>query len=204
MCLFPHTNLSSPKENVWVQYGWSFILNRVIVLYKNNYIDTEHDVTSTFVKKVFSSWDFTITERKAANIKHRSIYNELTELLQELQCEDIDEHLCTRIVWFTVKLGFWALIIGFLALMGWAMYFMLYEDIPSSVEGSGMHLLVYPLIVTVIMIIVPALFEGLVNIEGYKIPRHRLYVTLIRTIMLMLTVLSVLVGFWYLQERKQE
>lgn len=67
-----------------------------------------------------------------------------------------------------------------------------------------MHLLVYPLIVTVIMIIVPALFEGLVNIEGYKIPRHRLYVTLIRTIMLMLTVLSVLVGFWYLQERKQE
>lgn len=180
------------------------ILHRVIVLYKNNYIDTEHDVTSTFVKKVFSSWDFTITERKAANIKHRSIYNELTELLQELQCEDIDEHLCTRIVWFTVKLGFWALIIGFLALMGWAMYFMLYEDIPSSVEGSGMHLLVYPLIVTVIMIIVPALFEGLVNIEGYKIPRHRLYVTLIRTIMLMLTVLSVLVGFWYLQERKQE
>ncbi|XP_047493059.1 transmembrane channel-like protein 7 isoform X1 [Penaeus chinensis] len=180
------------------------ILHRVIVLYKNNYIDTEHDVTSTFVKKVFSSWDFTITERKAANIKHRSIYNELTELLQELQCEDSDEDLCTRSVWFAVKLGFWALIIGFLALMGWAMYIMLNEDISSSVEGSGMHLLVYPLIVTVIMIIVPALFEGLVNIEGYKIPRHRLYVTLIRTIMLMLTVLSVLVGFWYLQERTQE
>lgn len=52
-------------------------LHRVIVLYKNNYIDAEHDMSATFVKKVFSSWDFSITEKKAANIKHRSIYNEL-------------------------------------------------------------------------------------------------------------------------------
>lgn len=50
---------------------------RVTVLYKNNYVDTEHDVSISFVKKIFSSWDFSITESKAASIKHRSIYSEL-------------------------------------------------------------------------------------------------------------------------------
>lgn len=52
-------------------------LTRVIVLYKNNDIDIEHDMSASFVRKVFSSWDFSITERKAASIKHKSIYNEL-------------------------------------------------------------------------------------------------------------------------------
>ena len=50
------------------------------MLYKNNDIDIEHDMSASFVRKVFSSWDFSVTERKAADIKHKSIYNELKVL----------------------------------------------------------------------------------------------------------------------------
>lgn len=62
----------------WHSHSWmSSCLTRVIVLYKNNDIDIEHDMSASFVRKVFSSWDFSITEKKAANIKHKSIFNEL-------------------------------------------------------------------------------------------------------------------------------
>ncbi|XP_068247094.1 transmembrane channel-like protein 7 isoform X2 [Palaemon carinicauda] len=181
------------------------ILHRVIVLYKNNYIDTVHDMSSTFIKKVFSSWDFTITEKKAASIKHRSIYNELTELLQEYLNEEIRESFVTRLMALCVKLVFWAIVCGFLSVLGWAMYLLLSSKISEDVAestSSDLSLLIYPLIVTLIMIIVPVAFEGLVNIEGYRSPRHKLYVTLIRTILLELTILGVLIGFWYTPHEK--
>lgn len=183
------------------------ILHRVIVLYKNNYIDTVHDMASTFIKKVFSSWDFTITEKKAASIKHRSIYNELTELLQEYLNEEIRESFCTRLMALCVKLVFWVIVCGFLAVLGWAMYLMLASKINEDVAentSSDLSLLIYPLIVTLIMVIVPVAFEGLVNIEGYKSPRHKLYVTLVRTIILELTILGVLIGFWYTLEQNSD
>lgn len=46
-------------------------------MYRENFIDTEADVNVTFVEKVFSAWDFTITEEKSAAIKKRNIFNEL-------------------------------------------------------------------------------------------------------------------------------
>nr|XP_045612104.1 transmembrane channel-like protein 7 isoform X2 [Procambarus clarkii] len=179
------------------------ILHRVIVLYKNNYIDVEHDMSTAFERKVFSAWDFSITEKKAANIKHRSIYNELKELLQEFMNEEQDEGFWSKLAVKCVKLFFWVLVLILLGLLGWGTYAMLKsgidKDIGNKTDSSGFGLLVYPLIVTCIIIIVPALFGVIVKLEGYTTPRHRLYVTLIRTILLELTVLGVLVGFWYMQ-----
>ncbi|XP_053655423.1 transmembrane channel-like protein 7 isoform X2 [Cherax quadricarinatus] len=178
------------------------ILHRVIVLYKNNYIDVEHDMSASFVKKVFSSWDFSITEKKAATIKHRSIYNELKELLQEFLSEEQEEGWLRQLAGWCIKLLFWAIVLVSLGLLGWAMYAMLKsgidKDIITKTDSSGFGPLVYPLIVTCIIIIVPWVFGIIVKVEGYRIPRHRLYVTLIRTILLELTVLGVLVGFWYM------
>lgn len=179
------------------------ILHRVIVLYKNNYIDAEHDMSATFVKKVFSSWDFSITEKKAANIKHKSIYNELKELLQEFLNEEQEEGYLKKLREWCVKLVFWIIILISLGLLGWAMYLMLQNGINQNIiedtANSGFGQLVYPLIVTCIIIFIPSVFAVLVKLEGYRIPRHRLYVTLIRTILLELTILGVLVGFWYMQ-----
>ncbi|RXG52933.1 Transmembrane channel-like protein 5 [Armadillidium vulgare] len=53
------------------------LLCRILKMYRENFIDTEADVNVTFVEKVFSAWDFTITEEKSAAIKKRNIFNEL-------------------------------------------------------------------------------------------------------------------------------
>ncbi|XP_042203710.1 transmembrane channel-like protein 5 isoform X1 [Homarus americanus] len=174
------------------------IRHRVNALYKNNYIDIEHDVSATFVRKVFSSWDFSITERKAAKLKHRSIYNELKELLQEFLNEELEEDFWSKVIGWSVKFVFWVIILTLLGLLGWATYLMLDSDINKDI-GNGFNLLVYPLIVTCIIMFVPSVFGLIVKFEGYKIQRHRIYVTLMRTILLELTVLGVLVGFWFMQ-----
>lgn len=174
------------------------ILRRVIVLYKNNDIDIEHDMSASFVRKVFSSWDFSITEKKAANIKHKSIFNELKEILQEYLSEEQEEEWRGRLLGWLVKVVFWTLVLGLLALLGWATYAMLDLDFLRD-NDSSLGLLLYPLIVTCVILIIPLVFTQVVNLEGYKTPRTRLYVTIVRTILLELTVLGVLVGTWYVQ-----
>lgn len=174
------------------------ILRRVVVLYKNNDIDIEHDMSASFVRKVFSSWDFSITERKAADIKHKSIYSELKEILQEYLSEEQEEDWKQRAKGWLVKVVFWVVVLAFMAALGWATHAMLDLDILRNTKSSA-GLLLYPLIVTGIILFIPLVFTQVVRMEGYSTPRTRLYVTLIRTILLELTVLGVLVGTWYTQ-----
>lgn len=174
------------------------ILRRVVVLYKNNDIDIEHDMSASFVKKVFSSWDFSITEKKAGDIKHKSIYNELKEILQEYLSVEQEEDWRQRMKGWLVKVAFWTLVLVCLALLGWGTSAMLDLDILHDNESS-FGLLLYPLIVTCIVLVIPLVFTQVVSLEGYRKPRTRLYVTLVRTILLELTVLGVLVGTWYTQ-----
>ncbi|XP_076061142.1 transmembrane channel-like protein 7 isoform X1 [Oratosquilla oratoria] len=193
------------------------ILRRVTQLYRQNYIDTEHDMSTSFMKKVFCAWDFNITSEKAAAIKHKGIYSELVELLQEFGHEEEEESKWKRLGSFIVKTFFWIIICGALVLVGWLIYELLEEGLKESLENqmnlpgdtyfeSSLSLMVYPVIVTAIIIIIPIIFELVVKIEGYKNPRIKLYVTLIRTILLELLVLGVLIFFWYKQSpglRKQ-
>uniref|UniRef100_A0A0P4W4G5 TMC domain-containing protein n=1 Tax=Scylla olivacea TaxID=85551 RepID=A0A0P4W4G5_SCYOL len=198
-----HQHYSMPKAYFLVIFVLFIIylvviLRRVVVLYKNNDIDIEHDMSASFVRKVFSSWDFSITERKAADIKHKSIYSELKEILQEYLSEEQEEDWLQRAKGWLVKVVVWTLVLAFLALLGWATYAMLDLDILHNTKSSA-GLLLYPLIVTCIILVIPLVFTQVVRVEGYSTPRTRLYVTLIRTILLELTVLGVLVGTWYTQ-----
>lgn len=201
--LAAHQHYSMPKAYFLVIFVLFIIylvviLHRVVVLYKNNDIDIEHDMSASFVRKVFSSWDFSITERKAADIKHKSIYSELKEILQEYLSEEQEEDWLQRAKGWLVKVVFWTLVLAFLALLGWATYAMLDLDILHNTKSSA-GLLLYPLIVTCIILVIPLVFTQVVRVEGYSTPRTRLYVTLVRTILLKLTVLGVLVGTWYTQ-----
>ena len=63
--------------------------------------------------------------------------------------------------------------------------------------SSSLELLVYPLIVTSIMAIVPVVFEAIGRFEKYKNARHELYSTLIRVTLLQMTIMVVLASFWY-------
>ncbi|CAL4111664.1 unnamed protein product, partial [Meganyctiphanes norvegica] len=167
------------------------ILHRVIKLYKTNYIDTTHEMSGNFVKLVLFAWDFNITNQKAANIRHNSIYNQLSELLCEQQLVEEEISLVHWLMSFVWKATCWVILLTLLGLIGWFMHWLVTESLSNETEES---LLAYPLIVTAIMFVVPIAFEFIVTLEHYKIPRHNLYATLIRTILLELVILGVLIG----------
>ncbi|CAL4120848.1 unnamed protein product, partial [Meganyctiphanes norvegica] len=167
------------------------ILHRVIQLYKVNYIDATQEMSGNFVKLVFCAWDFNISNQKGANIRHKSIYNQLSELLCEQQIEEEEMSLVQRVMSFGWKATCWLVLLTLLGLIGWFMQWLVTKSLSNKIEGS---LLVYPLIVTAIMLVVPMAFEFIVRLEHYKNPRHNLYATLIRTILLELVILGVLIG----------
>lgn len=51
--------------------------------YRRSFIETSGGVHNIFAHKIFCSWDFGISNKKSANLKHQTIFNELQETLNE-------------------------------------------------------------------------------------------------------------------------
>ncbi|KAF2360625.1 TMC protein [Trinorchestia longiramus] len=183
------------------------IARRVIKLYKEHAMSNVGDeVGTTMATVVFSLWDYGITEEKAAHIKHSSIYNELKVTVQELQERQQQEtwkqwaqrRLLQGVCWFVV--------LGFMALLSWFVYELLenilqqfYEQqLESKSYASEVGtLLVFPVIVSAVLLLLPLSLEYFVKLECYSSTRIEVAVTLIRTTLLELLVLAVLLSFWF-------
>lgn len=51
--------------------------------YRRSFIETSGGVQNIFAHKIFCSWDFGISNKKSADLKHQTIFNELQETLNE-------------------------------------------------------------------------------------------------------------------------
>lgn len=51
--------------------------------YRRSFIETSGGVQNIFAHKIFCSWDFGISNKKAALLKHQAIFNDLQETLNE-------------------------------------------------------------------------------------------------------------------------
>lgn len=52
--------------------------------YRASFIETSGGMKNMFAHKIFCSWDYGISNRKAAQLKHSTIFNELIECLQDI------------------------------------------------------------------------------------------------------------------------
>ncbi|PSN57177.1 hypothetical protein C0J52_01475 [Blattella germanica] len=59
--------------------------------YRKTFIETTGDLKNVFAHKVFCGWDFSIATSEAAVLKSKSVYNEMTELLEDLNREDDEQ-----------------------------------------------------------------------------------------------------------------
>lgn len=53
------------------------------ISYRKSFIETSGSAKNVFANKIFCGWDFGIATKQAAELKSRSIYMELKELLDE-------------------------------------------------------------------------------------------------------------------------
>ncbi|XP_064610640.1 transmembrane channel-like protein 5 isoform X2 [Liolophura sinensis] len=165
--------------------------------YRENYIDGSGELGLYMATKVFGGWDCGITSLDAAELKHRSLFNEFQEYLSGFAPSQV-RSLSDRFKWFFLRLLSNLIVLGLIAGAAYLVYYLsqseqLENDIPFL---SDMAL---PLTISAMLVIIPFAFSVIGNLERYVVPKTELYFTMVRTMLLKAVILGVLVYFWFNQ-----
>lgn len=155
--------------------------------YRKTFIETTGDLKNVFAHKVFCGWDFSIATNEAAALKSKSIYNELTELLEDRKKDDDDLSFRKKFVVFVLRVFVNVFVLVTLAGTGVLVWMLLRERSAA---------LAMPVIITIIIMVGPILFTYLARQEMYTNPRNALFVTLVRTFLMEGVVVGVVIAFW--------
>ncbi|KAG7303051.1 hypothetical protein JYU34_013070 [Plutella xylostella] len=158
--------------------------------YRQTFIVTGGGVRNVFANKVFSGWDCSVATEQAARLNHRSIYNELKELLVDVNKPVIVMTFLTKLWRYTVNTAVSLIVLALIGSIGYGTWSLLSLEVehyywPIAVSG----------IVTAIVTVCPLLFSAVVRLEYYS-ARTALYVTLARTCLLDFGTLFLIFYFW--------
>ncbi|XP_052761311.1 transmembrane channel-like protein 5 isoform X2 [Mya arenaria] len=164
--------------------------------YKKNYIEGSGAFDFYYVSRVFCGWDYGITAKDSATLKHKGVYNELKEYLSGVKLDEDEELLGTRCKWFFIRLTTNFLV---LAMIGGAAYLIFYISVEQSiaVDIPILSEMAMPLCVSGVNLILPFVFSLIARLEMYKKPKNELYINMGRTMLLKAVTLGVLVYFWF-------
>lgn len=186
--------------------------------YRSSFIETAVGaMPNLYAQKLFSAWDFSITSQKAAHLKHHHIYNELREVLADIQQPQPAigrwqlagrwtlqalAHGCVAAVLAAVGYGLWQLLqlidaersqrsrLSSMYVAVAACGTLAVLQVSGHVDGSflGNYCMLWSP--------VQALFATLARWERYRSGRARLHMTLLRCYVLELVLGGVLLVFW--------
>ncbi|XP_019614772.1 PREDICTED: transmembrane channel-like protein 5 [Branchiostoma belcheri] len=182
------------------------LVHRMSSSFRTNYVEASF-VKSQFVAKIFTSWDFGITEKEAAKLRHKSVYTEIVELLaethkqaQELtggqRCCRVMTRICTWLLYFAMLGGSCYLVFFIADRLNTTIIQAISDNLAAGSATDALRLLAMPLCISAINFLLPFAFSILGSIEKYKYPRHELYISIFRTILLKWAILVVLLWFW--------
>ncbi|WAQ97179.1 TMC7-like protein [Mya arenaria] len=191
---------------VGVGYILSFIL-----LVKNSAKGMKQSVLTSvsgsgvnmYCDKVFGAWDFCISQQKTAQLKHKSIRQEIMNELeyQRLQWKKDSRTTREKLKLYTIRFLVNVLVIAILSGALYLIYFTNQKLVELQHKGdldSSVLLIVQYLpsiTITLLSVIVPIIFNKLVIAEDYM-PAFAIRITLIRTVLLRLSSLAMLFACW--------
>ncbi|XP_078346103.1 transmembrane channel-like protein 7 isoform X1 [Oculina patagonica] len=193
-------NIDGLEYNMPLAYlcvGGGYLLLCLVMLvysmansYRENYIYSG-DEFSFYISKAFCSWDYGITDKSAALLKQKSIFNELQEAIAE-QSYSVERTLSEKcnIYWLRILTNFTVL-----ALMAGATYLIQFSASLSlsSDTDDVVKKLVLPLVVSGINLVLPMAFRIIASLERYRSPRTTINVNLARTTLMMLTTVIMVI-----------
>ncbi|NXS72321.1 TMC6 protein, partial [Pandion haliaetus] len=156
--------------------------------------------TGDLAVKVFCAWDFKVTQRRSVKLQCENICMQLKELLAEQRSHSRSLSLCQRLRHSAVLLLAWALSLG--TVLGCVLvvhYFS--EHMHAVTRGSGERqqeaiLLVLPLVVSLLNVLMPHLYNLLATWEKQDSPVAQVYVAICRNLILKMVVLGLLCYQW--------
>lgn len=190
--------------------GAAFFITCIILVYsmsksfgRSFRIDKSHSILAM---KVFCSWDFKVIKKTSVKLLSENICTRIKELLAEINHKKVKNTRCQRLWRVTVHGLAWAICIGSTTGCAFGIYFFseyMHKNLeqlsrivnknPVQTEAS---MLALPVLVSVINLLVPGLFNAAAWMEDYNSPSVRTYVAISRNLMLKMSVLGVLCYHW--------
>ncbi|XP_076001693.1 transmembrane channel-like protein 6b [Genypterus blacodes] len=193
--------------------GMSFFITCLILVYSfstsfgQSFRIKSDNILAT---KVFCSWDFRVIKKTSIKLMSENICTQLKELLTEVNLKKAKESMSLNVWRLTVHGLAWTICVGstagcLLAIYYFANYMLQdrEQDLQSRSGGVPQNplleeakLLALPVVVSVINLLLPALFNAAAWMEDYYSPTVRTYVAIARNLMLKVSVLVVLSYHW--------
>ncbi|XP_051490968.1 transmembrane channel-like protein 6 isoform X2 [Apus apus] len=188
--------------------GVSFLVTCVLLVYSMyRSFGESYRVGSTgdLAVKVFCAWDFKVMQRRSVKLQCENICTQLKELLAEQRSRSRRRSLCQRLGHGTVLLLAWALSLStVLGCMLAVHYFSEHMHLVqqnqqawgSSQQQQEAILLVLPLVVSLLNVLMPHLYNLLAMWEKQDSPAVQVYVAICRNLILKMAVLGLLCYQW--------
>uniref|UniRef100_A0A2K5VUV8 Transmembrane channel-like protein n=1 Tax=Macaca fascicularis TaxID=9541 RepID=A0A2K5VUV8_MACFA len=178
-----------------------WIVKRSVEGFKINLIRSEEHFQS-YCNKIFAGWDFCITNRSMADLKHSSLRYELRADLEE---ERIRQKIAERTSEETIRIYSLRLFLNciVLAVLG-ACFYAIYvatvfsqehmkKEIDKMVFGENLLILYLPsIVITLANFITPMIFAKIIRYEDYS-PGFEIRLTILRCVFMRLATICVLV-----------
>uniref|UniRef100_UPI00358F9172 transmembrane channel-like protein 6 isoform X1 n=1 Tax=Myxine glutinosa TaxID=7769 RepID=UPI00358F9172 len=198
-----HAGYSMQLAYLFTISAYLFISSIILLVcmarsFSDNYVKV--GTAGTFSLKVFTRWDFNLMSRPAVLLEQRNIATSLKEMLSESRTKEHSPWV-DFVNKLTVQPAIWLIYLG-TALGCCSAIFFLYEK-SEKLESqddkawkSEAGLLVLPTIISFFNMVLPLLYSRLAGLEGYRSPVNRVYVTLVRNIILKMFIIAGLFYHW--------
>lgn len=166
-------------------------------------IDKSHSILAM---KVFCSWDFKVIKKTSVRLMSENICTQLKELLAEVNHKHVKKTLCQKFGRLMVHGLAWAICIASTTACVFGIYYFseyMHQNLQASsrrvIKNPLSHeasLLALPVVVSLINLLLPGLFNLAAWMEDYDSPSVRTYAAISRNLMLKVSVLGVLCYHW--------
>eukprot|EP00064_Thunnus_orientalis_P017064 superscaffoldBa00003526_g17140 len=161
---------------------------------------------SILAMKVFCCWDFRVLKKTSVELMSDNIYIQLKELLAEVSHKQVKNTVCQKLWRLTVHGLAWTICIASTTACAAGIYYFsdyMHKNLQQSSRNASQDpllneasLLALPVVVSLINLLLPGLFNLAAWMEEYDSPSVRTYVAIGRNLMLKVSILGVLCYHW--------
>ncbi|XP_064009930.1 transmembrane channel-like protein 5 isoform X2 [Pogoniulus pusillus] len=204
------TTKNGPFYNMQLAYfftvGIYFLICFLILLFSmaksfcRNFINPQTHPGNA--SKLLCTWDFNITNERAIKLKQKNLSTQIKEDLMEVNREVVTFSVEERVVRIVIHLASWAASLGTAVAACTGVYFLCINNLELFVNGhtndleSQAAMLVLPVVASLLNTLIPFFYSWLGHLERFQTPGHHIYATIVRNIILKMSVVGILCYYW--------
>ncbi|XP_067319937.1 transmembrane channel-like protein 6 isoform X1 [Anolis sagrei] len=192
--------------------GVSFFVTCILLVYSTSRSFGESyrvgSASGELAVKVFCAWDYKVIQKRSVLLQSENICTQLKECLAEHWARSNPLNLCKRLQRMAILLMSWAVSLGIVLGCAIGVYYFseyihqVHQDKFSASNRAGKEalLLFLPLLVSLINLLVPYMYNLLAAWEKQESPVLEVYVAICRNLILKMVILGLLCYHWLSRE----